>query len=434
MINTDLSVIILKNSTHKLVIIVMRYTQIMPFQTKKTAFKYFLLITFLIAYGSVFPFNFQLHSVDLAIIKKSLMFWRQPSGLGDIASNIGLFVPFGFLGVRSMRGPFKPISYALIITLYGLLFAFLLQTLQLFLPSRIPSLQDIIWNCAGCLTGAWLGVVRRFHFLDGRREEDVWISVPMLLVGCWMACRLIPFVPSLDWGEIKHGLKPLLLHPDLSFADIFRDFMAWTIFAHLCSYARARPLPIVYFVIMILGVLAAQVVIVNRVVTLPNVLGALAAGIMWWGLLRNSQKRTAILITLTFGMVAVLGLMPFNLTEGKQAFQWIPLHGFLTGNMLWNTIVLFEKMFFYGSMVWLLEESNINWRWSVIISTAWVSMIEIGQMWFSHHSPEITDPLIILLIALWIRQFRSEKVPERYPVYTGPEKRRVRHKATESGK
>ena len=409
-------------------------THIISFQTKKAAFKYFLLITFLIAYGSVFPFNFQLHSVDLAILKKSLMFWRQPSGLGNILANIGLFVPFGFLGVRSMRGPFKPISYALIITLYGLLFAFLLQTLQLFLPSRIPSLQDIIWNCAGCLTGAWLGVVRRFHFFDGRREEDIWISVPMLLVGCWMACRLIPFVPSLDWGEIKHGLKPLLLHPDLSSANIFRNFVAWTVVAHLCSSARARPLPIKYFTIMILGILAAQVVIINRVVTLPNVLGALTAVIVWWKVLRNSQKRTAILITLIFGMVAVQGFMPFELTANKQPFQWIPFHGFLCGNMFLNTIVLFEKMFLYGSMVWLLEESNINWRWSVIISTAWVSMIEIGQIWFYHHSPEVTDPIIILLMALWIRQFRSEKVPETHPVYTGPEKRRVRHKTTESAK
>ncbi|OEU63853.1 MAG: hypothetical protein BBJ57_04575 [Desulfobacterales bacterium PC51MH44] len=408
LINADLSVIILKNSTHKLVIIVMRYTQIMPFQTKKTAFKFFLFITFLIAYGSVFPFNFQLDSIDLTILKSSLMFWRQPSILGDIMSNICLFVPFGFLGVRSMRSPFKPISYALIITLYGLLFAFLLQALQLFLPGRIPSLQDIIWNYAGCLTGAWLGVVKRFHFFGDRRGKDLWISVPLLLVGCWMACRLIPFVPSLDWGEIKHGLKPLLLHPDLSFANIFRDFVAWTIFAHLCSSARARPLPIVYFAIMILCVLGTQVIIVNRVVTLPNVLGALTAVIIWWGVLRNSQKRTAILITLTFGMVVVQGLMPFNLTEGKQALQWIPFHGFLSGNMLWNTIVLFEKMFLYGSMVWLLEESNINWTWSAIISTAWVSMVEIGQMWFSHHSPEITDPLIILLMALWIKLYRPE--------------------------
>jgi len=333
-----------------------------------------------------------------------------------------------------MRSPFKPISYALIITLYGLLFASLLQSLQLFLPSRIPSLQDIIWNCAGCLTGAWLGVVRRLHFFGGQRGQDLWISVPLLLVGCWIACRLIPFVPSLDWGEIKHGLKPLLLHPDLSFADIFRDFAAWTIFAHLCSSARAKPLPMVYFAIMILGVLGAQVIIVNRAVTLPNVLGALTAFVVWWGVLRNSQKKTTILIFLVFSMLAVQGFMPFKLAETKQAFQWIPFHGFLSSNMLQNTIVLFKKMFFYGSMVWLLEKSNINWRWSVTIGTAWVSMIEIGQIWFYHHSPEVTDPIIILLMALWIRQFRSEKVSETHAVYTGSEKRRVKHKTTESGK
>lgn len=264
-----------------------------------------------------------------------------------------------------MRSPSKPISHTLIITISGLLFSFLLQSLQIFLPSRVPTLADVILNCVGSFTGSLIGVVPRFRYFGGQRGQELWMSAPLLLVGCWMACRLVPFVPSIDWGGIKHGLKPLLLHPVFSFVNIFRNFVAWSVVAHLCSSSRARPLPIGYFAVMILGVFGAQVLIVNRVVTLPNVLGAFTALIVWWGALRNSQKR--------------------------------------------------------------LEEASINWTWSTIISTVWLSTIEIGQMWFSHHSPDISDPLLILLMALWIKLFRPEASLEERAVYTGPERRRVRH-------
>ena len=62
------------------------------FQTKTATFKYFLIISALITYGSVYPFDFQWHRIDPASIKKILFAFEYRLRIGDLAANIGLFI------------------------------------------------------------------------------------------------------------------------------------------------------------------------------------------------------------------------------------------------------------------------------------------------------------------------------------------------------
>ena len=277
----------------------MSLASVLPFKPKNTEFKFFLLMTAVIAHGSLYPYRFHLINIETLIRSLFIMGFTTPA---DIASNVLLFLPFGFLGVRSMQTPFRPIYYVILITLIGLIYAYLIQIMQLFYAGRVPSMHDVIWNFVGTLLGAWLGVMDRLRFIGGQRDQELWMTAPMVLAGCWIMSRLVPLVPSLDLGAIKHGLKPLLLHPDFSLANIFRHFVSWTIFAHLCSRIFKKPFSSISLGIVIMLVLGAQVIIAKRVVTLPNALGGAIAFFIWGTILRHYQKRAIIFVVLTMAM------------------------------------------------------------------------------------------------------------------------------------
>ena len=399
----------------------MRLATVLPFKLKNTEFTFFLLMAAVIVHGSLYPYRFHLIDIETLIRSLFIMGYTTPA---DMASNVLLFVPFGFLGVRSMQTPFKPIYYVILITIIGLIFAYLVQVMQLFYEGRVPSMHDVIWNLVGTLLGAWLGAVDRLRFIGGRRGQELWLTVPMLLAGCWILSRLVPLVPALDLSVIKHGLKPLLLHPEFSIADIFRNFVAWIIFAHLFSSLLKNSLSTILFGVIITCILGAQVIIEMRVVSLPNALGAVGAFLVWGAILKHYQKRAIILVLLIMAMLAVNGLKPFQIGEAKE-IQWVPFWGYIRGaGKIWTVILFFYKMFLYGSLVWLLEEIERKWIVAATIATLWVMLIEFLQIWFVGHTPEITDPFIVMMMAIWVKQFRHVKLAEDKPVCYGVDKRR----------
>ena len=53
--------------------------------------------------------------------------------------------------------------------------------------------------------------------------------VPLGVIALWLAYRLAPFVPTLDWQKYKAALKPLLLHPHLTGTGVFRYLIGWLV-------------------------------------------------------------------------------------------------------------------------------------------------------------------------------------------------------------
>ncbi|MFP4037760.1 MAG: VanZ family protein, partial [Desulfobacteraceae bacterium] len=352
---------------------------IFPFDTSKTEFKAFLLYTLFVAYGSTYPFDFrpeQAASTGLWAV----LSYKNVISIGDVAANLVLFMPFGFLGVRAMKSPFRHVYYMIWITLCSLLFSYLLQYLQIFIPDRVPSSLDVILNTAGGLAAGVFSVVNRFRFFGGKRGLELWKSVPLLLAGLWPAGRLAPFLPSPDLGYIKDALKPLLLHPHLSVFDTLLHLAGWSVFGHMVSTHTGRPLKPRLMLLTVLAVFCGQVAVVERVLTLSDVVGGLA-GVLMWIKLRRSRRPAHILLILIVAVVSIRGLLPFEVVaEGRNEFHWLPLYGFLAGDRLINVCVLFEKMFLYGSLIWLLEEAGESWWRAVFLCLAWLGSIEFAQL------------------------------------------------------
>lgn len=129
-------------------------------------------------------------------------------GAFDIAANVLLFVPLGFLYPLTRSDDGDPsVTRAFLL---GLLLSASIETVQLFEPQRFTSVIDVLTNAAGAALGAALvrAVVRRVRVnasFVGRLSLEIpligliYLLVPLLLVASLSAverpARLIALVP-----------------------------------------------------------------------------------------------------------------------------------------------------------------------------------------------------------------------------------------------
>lgn len=83
-------------------------------------------------------------------------------------ANVLLFVPWGFLTFIVLYSVERPTIQTYVLTiLLGFSFSLSIEGWQYFLPSRVADINDVIWNTAGAVLGAFLGHLRlrvRFEF------------------------------------------------------------------------------------------------------------------------------------------------------------------------------------------------------------------------------------------------------------------------------
>ncbi len=353
-----------------------------------------LIVTVLITYGSLYPFDFQAMPVDAW--QRFLASWRHHVYRGDVLGNIVLFMPFGYFGgLLSMRRHR--------VMLLALLFAVVLQLLQLYLPSRDANLTDIIWNLLGTAIGILIAraPLLQIHWHSDRRNGGA--NFLLWLLAAWFCYRLTPFVPSLDWQQLKDSLKPLLLHPQISWQGLLHDSIAWAIVS--CLWARVwHSRQALHWLLLSVGAtFLLEVLVVDNTLSAGNIIGALAGISLWHLLGRRSQAGTTILALLLAAELLLAGLMPLQWRPHPAVFHWLPFYGFLHGSMMLNIASLFEKIFFYGSLLWLLQQEGASARVALAFTLLLTGAIETAQIWLAGHTPEITDPLLVLLLALIMR-------------------------------
>ena len=380
------------------------------------------------ALGSTYPFNFQAPELDAATVRAFLLSCCVMPGRGDLVRNVILFLPIGFTSMFATRLASPPGRRFLYVCSLGAIFALALQLLQICLPSRDENLQDVIWNSVGTAAGAALASLAERYSFGAKPGRQVVSLVPITLVGAWVAYRLIPFVPSLDFQQIKDSLKPLL-SLQLEFVGIFHDFAAWIVVAYLLGHAQRASRLGNYLPLLVIAVFCLEVLIVANSITLSNVVGAFLAVLLWFSVLRFLQRPEGALVILLLGALTLSGLHPFVTRPSPAAFSWLPFRGLLRGSMYINAQSAIEKVFLYGSLVYLLWQTRIGRVSGIVIGVSIVTAIEFAQTRFVGHSPEITDPLLVLSAALALIalekheltsdvQGRTETPPDR-PASTG---------------
>jgi VanZ family protein len=161
----------------------------------------------LLAYASLYPFvPVRLPGADTF----ANIFVRKYITEFDVTINVLAYVPLGMLAcLHFLREASRPRAIVKA-TLAGAAFSVAMETAQLFIPTRISSIYDVISNTAGALAGAlvfidpWYSTITRP--LGELRERVVieggWGDAGLVLVMLWIIAQLNPALPFFGAGNI----------------------------------------------------------------------------------------------------------------------------------------------------------------------------------------------------------------------------------------
>lgn len=122
----------------------------------------------LLVFGAWFPmweWDWSLSGIS-GLLAMDMFEYTTPS---DVFINLVLYIPLGLLLVQRIPGSTS--NRLAIATLAGGLFSVSMEFGQLFLPSRFPSLSDILLNTTGTLLGAVCSIAV-LNWLDHKSEKS----------------------------------------------------------------------------------------------------------------------------------------------------------------------------------------------------------------------------------------------------------------------
>ncbi|MCH7923917.1 MAG: VanZ family protein [Planctomycetes bacterium] len=112
-----------------------------------------------IAYGSLIPFDFDPSAFTFSDVSRVGPLHGSCGGLGDLITNVLLYLPLGWLAVRFFAGGHAGILRACLWSLVlGSGLSLSLEVLQTQSYSRVASWSDVLLNTSGTALGAVLGV------------------------------------------------------------------------------------------------------------------------------------------------------------------------------------------------------------------------------------------------------------------------------------
>jgi hypothetical protein len=82
--------------------------------------------------------------------------------------------------------------------------------------------------------------------------------------------------------------------------------------------------------------------------------------------------------------------------------------------MFINSQAACEKSFFYGSLVYLLWKGGCGPLKGTLIAAVGIALIELAQTRFINHTPEITDPILVILAALTLSALKTSDAPSQH--------------------
>lgn len=358
-----------------------------------------LATVLLILYGSLYPFRFSsLRDIDAWAMITGLDFAR--ASRGDVVANLLLYVPLGLCLMLSWPARWTRMRGLLWAVLAGSFLSLFVELLQVHASSRVSSLTDLALNAAGTAIGAVaaifylaMGSTIRIPGAAAGRPEPI----PLGLIALWLAFRLAPFVPTIDWQKYKDALKPLLLEPDLAWFDVLRYATGWLVVGIAVRQLWRREYAIYALAAIATVVLIGRVVVVGKTLSASEVAALVscipAAAIL---IVMPERRRALVLAVLLFVVIALAGLRPFDFTTEAQSFSWVPFKNSLNDNLEVNYSVLLEKCFWYFSLIWLLTRRGTGVALATLITAALLAAIEFAQVWIAGRSAEITDPLLAL--------------------------------------
>lgn len=290
----------------------------------------------LIAYGSLFPLT-GWGTPPRPLFSFLVAPWPAHVSRSDVLTNVVAYIPFGMLVLWALRR-MRTAPAILMATATGMLLSMMMETAQMFLPTRTSSVVDLLMNTAGTIGGTLLGsfltyrtgtgrrlvALRNSYFLPGRAVDAGLTSISL-----WICSQLSPFLPSMDVSSIRAGLAPLwhsIRNPaslnGYWMAAYGLDIAGLSLFAILLS--RQTRGAKMWIATGFLAVLMLKPFIVTRQLSLEAVIGLAIGGI---ALLLPGKRNFRIVAAAGF-IVAGFAVAELQVGTGAlHAFNWVPFSG-----------------------------------------------------------------------------------------------------------
>jgi VanZ family protein len=367
---------------------------------------YLAAVTALIAYASLYPFDFDFSRFGAAMQGgwwQNVMDAR--SGNVDIIANLLFYVPFGFvLLVLLDRRTTGSVLLALLCVPLGALLSFGMELLQFAVPRRDPSIVDIVLNSIGTLVGAFVAVTARVLWKDrpalALLRQSGRDPVPWLLLVCWVVLKAAPFMPRMGLYGMRQAIAPLrdLQWTMTEFAAHLAGYVLM-LSALRCVIARAKFWPVA--LLLSLGTLICQVLVVSHDLSLDEV-SACVTALLLTGVLRNwrTERTMAALFLIVLGLIVLSGLAPFQFSTSPRPFRWLPFSATLELDAESGFAGIIKKILLYGGAWWAANRAGLTRIAATVTISITLISIEVAQMFLPGRVPEITDPLLLLALGL----------------------------------
>ena len=296
-------------------------------------------------YGSLYPFA-GWHDSGAPLSAYLTAGWPRYVTVFDMASNATAYLPLGFLWVAALRSWLAPIAAVVAAVLIGSGLSLAMETLQHFLPSRVPSNLDLACNSAGTLAGALAGARWGHALLDGGRlhawrtrlfRSGTMADAGLLLIWLWLLTQVNPDTLLFGNGSLRELLE--IPAPLVYSAEGFVRIEAAIVATHALAIAlivtllsrRWRPE-------LALAIVAAGLLLKSFAFLLmmsgsagfawatPGSLTGLAAGLLFWLLatpLQARWQRALAALSLLFATTLV-NIAPENPYLANTMQMWNP--------------------------------------------------------------------------------------------------------------
>ncbi|WP_448565143.1 VanZ family protein [Thalassotalea ganghwensis] len=354
-----------------------------------------ILVYLLIAYGSLFPFDFSF--IEFNQEYKELLSLDMP-GIGDILGNILLFTPLGLLYYLTEN---KAKSKFYRFSLWGkvLLFATCLQVAQIAIPERDQNIIDVLFN----LIGFYVGIISVTYFEQSKLIDKLSLRLlPLGIAALFFTSELIPLIPSLDWQSFKDSIKPLFVtYSWTKAADIILDTIVWCIIIRL-MFSKIDRESMKQFLLIWLAFLGSKLVIYTNTLDLSNFVSPVLAILLSKRPNFFEEKSTKILLVffvlaISYASMASLGANEFS------AQTFIPFSGYLNGQLQYGVQEMLFKLFAYSSIIWLAFELGINARKVALFLAIWTLIVEFLQLFMPQRVTDLGDVLLVYVAYLAVR-------------------------------
>jgi VanZ family protein len=363
-----------------------------------------LLAIALIVYGSLYPWQFDFDR-HVNAVWMMLHHWPRVWNrwvLRDTVLNVLFYMPLGVFAFLAMpRRRHSRATMVLAAAVLGMALSVSMELLQAYDDHRDASLADVVTNTAGAAAGALLALLFQpvLESLVDRGTRRSARSAAVMAVA-WASFQLFPFYPILGTHRLRAGLAFLASRPAMDPVAIWACAAEWfAIWLLLDAFGWPRWN---VWAVGVLLVLPLRIFIPSQTVGWNDVLGAALALAVWWGIPLRRRLRAGAWILVS--AVVLRELAPFHFVSHPVQFSWMPFYGTLSGERDSAGVILLRKLFDYGAAVWVLHAGGWSYSRAGGVVAAALFGLELAQQYLPGRTPESTDAVLALLmaLALWL--------------------------------